>query len=210
MILALVCVPLVAGLIAFGWRSDAGRRMLLVLSALVHLGLTAACWVRLPAPMWDGWLKLDSLGLLFLSIASVLFLASSIYCLGYLGKEHDVSHIDFEEHLFFSNEPEAVFTGCLLLFLASMTLGHGEPAFRPAVGRHRSHNAGQRAVDLLPSATPFAGSHLEISADLLRGHRSGAVGKLPAGRCRGRGRNQQLLAGAVRFVGSENRARLLA
>jgi hydrogenase-4 component F len=122
MILALVCVPLVAGLIAFGWRSDTGRRMLLVLSALVHLGLTAACWIELPAPMWEGWLKLDSLGLLFLSITSVLFLASSVYCLGYLGKEHDVSHIDFEEHLFFSNEPEAVFTGCLLLFLASMTL----------------------------------------------------------------------------------------
>jgi hydrogenase-4 component F len=122
MILALVCVPLVAGLIAFGWRSDAGRRMLLVLSALVHLGLTIACWVELPAPMWEGWLKLDSLGLLFLSITSALFLASSVYCLGYLGKEHGVAHIDFEEHLFFSNEPEAVFTGCLLLFLASMTL----------------------------------------------------------------------------------------
>ncbi|HEX4146971.1 MAG TPA: proton-conducting transporter membrane subunit [Pirellulales bacterium] len=122
MILALVCVPLVAGLIAFGWRSDAGRRMLLVLSALVHLGLTAACWIEPPTPMLDGWLKLDSLGLLFLSITSVLFLASSVYCLGYLGKEHGASHIDFEEHLFFSNEPEAVFTGCLLLFLASMTL----------------------------------------------------------------------------------------
>src|SRR5208283_1824381 len=53
---------------------------------------------------------------------SLLFLASSVYCLGYLGKEHDAAHIDFEEHLFFSNEPEAVFTGCLLLFLASMAL----------------------------------------------------------------------------------------
>ncbi len=122
MILALLCVPLVAGLIAFAWRSDGGRRMLLVATALVHLGLTASFWVQMPEPVWDGWLKLDSLGLLFLSITSLLFLASSVYCLGYLGKEHDAAHIDFEEHLFFSNEPEAVFTGCLLLFLASMTL----------------------------------------------------------------------------------------
>ena len=55
--------------------------------------------------MWDGWLKLDSLGLLFLSITSVLFLASSVYCLGYLGKEHDAAHIDFEEHCSFPTSP---------------------------------------------------------------------------------------------------------
>jgi hydrogenase-4 component F len=41
---------------------------------------------------------------------------------GYLGHERRARHFDIEEHLFFSNEPEAIFTSCLLLFLASMTL----------------------------------------------------------------------------------------
>ncbi len=37
---ALIFVPLVAGLLAFWWRADGPRRVLLVLTALVHAGLT--------------------------------------------------------------------------------------------------------------------------------------------------------------------------
>ena len=41
---------------------------------------------------------------------------------------------DLEDGSLFTNEPEAVFTGCLLLFLATMTPGDPEPAPGPAVG----------------------------------------------------------------------------
>ena len=72
--------------------------------------------------MLDGWLALDAPGLIFLSITSVLFLAAAVYALGYLGREVRGTQRDFEEGVIFSNAPEAVFTGCLLLFLSTMTL----------------------------------------------------------------------------------------
>ncbi|HEX3725053.1 MAG TPA: proton-conducting transporter membrane subunit, partial [Pirellulales bacterium] len=62
------------------------------------------------------------MGLLFLSTVSVLFLGCAVYSVGYLRREKHRTHIDYEDHLFFNNSPEAVFTGCMLLFLSSMTL----------------------------------------------------------------------------------------
>lgn len=64
---------------------------------------------------------LDPLGLLFLSITSVLFLAASFYCVGYLEREDRGERKDFEEGILFSNAPEAVFIACLLFFLGAMT-----------------------------------------------------------------------------------------
>jgi hydrogenase-4 component F len=122
MILALLLVPLVSGVAAFWWRHDAGRRALLIVAALVHSGVTAATWRWQPTPLVDGWLDLDSAGRLFLSILSALFLVAAIYGVGYLAREKQTRHIDFQENQYFSNEPEAVFTACLLFFLASMTL----------------------------------------------------------------------------------------
>ena len=122
MIFAIFLVPVVSGLAAFCLRSDRIRRTLLVGTALVHAALTAGAWAERPAPAWGGWLALDQIGLVFLSIASVLFLAAAVYSVGYLGRERHARHLDSEENRFFSNEPEAIFTGCLLLFLASMTL----------------------------------------------------------------------------------------
>jgi hydrogenase-4 component F len=123
MILALVLVPFVAGVGAFWLRSDVGRRVLLVGTSVVHAGLTAAAWAVRPEPVWSGWLALDPAGLLFLGIVSALFLTAAVYAVGYLEREgRQAQHVDLEEHVRFSDEPEAIFTGCLLLFLASMTL----------------------------------------------------------------------------------------
>jgi hydrogenase-4 component F len=121
-ILALFLVPLLSGLAAFRLRGDRGRRALLVGTALLHAAVTACAWAVRPDPAWGGWLALDQIGLCFVSIVSILFLAVSIYSVGYLGHERHVRHLDSEERRFFNNEPEAIFTGCLLLFLASMTL----------------------------------------------------------------------------------------
>jgi hydrogenase-4 component F len=122
MTVALFLVPCLAGAAAFFLESDRFRRAVLILTAVVHTGLTGAAWIRTPPPALGGWLQLDALGLLFLSTTSVLFLAASIYGLDYLRKENWGRREDFEEGFLFTNAREATFTGCLLLFLATMTL----------------------------------------------------------------------------------------
>ncbi len=122
MLLALIILPLAAGLAAWFIRSHRLRRSLLVAAALGHAGLTGLAFFRPPAPALEGWLALDAAGLLFLAITSGLFLAVAVYALGYLAREDWARRQDFEEGLFFSNAREAVFTACLLAFLAMMTL----------------------------------------------------------------------------------------
>jgi hydrogenase-4 component F len=123
MLLALLAIPTVTGFLAFAIRSDQIRRGLLLIAALLHTGLVIATWVTPPLPVWGGWLLLDAVGQVFLSITSVLFLAVAVYSLPYLQRERRATtHMDFEEGFLFVDAPEARFTGCLLLFLAAMTL----------------------------------------------------------------------------------------
>ncbi len=122
LILALVLTPTFAGIAAFALRADRLRRALLILTTVAHTAMTAACWATHPSPVFNGSLALDAPGLLFLSITTALFLAATTYGLGYLRHEKHVPEKDFEEGFLFTNAPEAIFSGCLLLFLASMTL----------------------------------------------------------------------------------------
>jgi hydrogenase-4 component F len=121
-VLLLILVPALAGGIAFFIRADNTRRALLVATAGAHAGLTIAAWFWKPAPALGGWLALDGLGLLFLSITSALFLPVSVYAVSYLRRERHGGIKDIEESLLFDNAPEATFTACLLLFLTAMTL----------------------------------------------------------------------------------------
>jgi hydrogenase-4 component F len=118
---ALFLVPALAGACAFVIRRPGARRGLLVGTAIAHAILTVRAW-RLPSAPPAGWLALDPLGLVFLSITSALFLGAAFYSVGYLRRESAGSHHDFEESFLFTNEPEAVFVGCMLFFLSSMTL----------------------------------------------------------------------------------------
>jgi hydrogenase-4 component F len=122
MIVTLLLLPMLTGAAAFFLPSDRFRRGLLILTAVAHTGLTGLAWLRAPAPAMGGWLALDAPGLLFLSITSVLFLAASFYALGYLRREDWGRREDFEQGFLFTNAREASFTGCLLLFLATMSL----------------------------------------------------------------------------------------
>lgn len=123
LLLAALLLPTFAGLVAFAVRADRPRRRLLTGTAIAHFAVVAAMWAWRPQPLWDGWLDLDELGLLFLSITSLLFAAASVYAAGYLAREgQQVQRRDFEEGKMFTDAPEARFVGCLLLFLASMTL----------------------------------------------------------------------------------------
>jgi hydrogenase-4 component F len=123
MIWALLLTPTIAGLAAMALRPNWPRRILLVTAAAAHSALVAACWAEMPAPVMNGWMALDATALLFLSITSALFLAASVYAVGYLANERKQGeHQHEEEELPFVNFPEAIFAGCLLLFLATMTL----------------------------------------------------------------------------------------
>ncbi len=122
MIVAMVLLPAIAGILALVLRSDSWRRLLLVATAILHAGATTLSFRVRPGPALGGLLALDSAGLLILAITSTLFLFASVYAIGYLGREGVGQRRDFEEGQLFANVPEAVFTGCLLMFLATMTL----------------------------------------------------------------------------------------
>jgi hydrogenase-4 component F len=122
MIAALLLAPALAGVVALLLRSDRLRRALLVATALTHLGLVAAAWRTGPAGPPAAWLRLDPVGMLVLGVTSVLFAVAAIYAVGYLAHEERTPRPDIEEDTLFANGPEAVFTGCLLFFLATMTL----------------------------------------------------------------------------------------
>ena len=120
--LALFGFPFWGGCTAFLLRTDRSRRILLLACAILHLFLTMAAWKVQLRPELNGWLALDTLGLLFLTLISLLFMAAALYAVGYLRRESHGRIKDFEEGVLFSNEPEAVFIGCLLFFLGTMTL----------------------------------------------------------------------------------------
>jgi hydrogenase-4 component F len=122
MVLALVLLPAAAGVLAFLLRSDSLRRTLLVATSLAHAGIVVACLVAGGGAGPGDWLRLDALGLVFLAITSVLFLASAFYSVGYLRREGTGPRRDFEEGQLFADAPERVFVGCLLFFLAAMSL----------------------------------------------------------------------------------------
>jgi len=119
MILALLLIPLLAGAAAFAIRGDSLRRGFWLAAAAAHAALTVACWRHAPPPVLGGWLGLDAAGLLVLGAASALFLAATVYGIGFLAREEE-SRLRLGARR--RNESEPVFTGCLLLFLAAMTL----------------------------------------------------------------------------------------
>ena len=122
MLWLLVAAPALAGLLAFALPWNGPRRMLLAAAAVVHAALVAACFRQPLASQSNRWIGLDDAALLFLSITTAVFLVVAWYTIGYLARE---SHREPERTAAdapFVNFPEATFTGCLLLFLAAMTL----------------------------------------------------------------------------------------
>ena len=121
MITLLMVLPLLAGLTSFLIKNDGRRRALLIISSALHLIITIGVFIVRPAIQPGAWFGLDALGLLFLGITSVLFMGASVYAVKYLSLEKYDPGEDSEEGFIFSNAPEPVFTGCLLLFLSAMT-----------------------------------------------------------------------------------------
>jgi hydrogenase-4 component F len=122
MIAALVFVPALAGLTAFFLRSPILTRSLLVGTAVAHSIMVGCTWIWRPAMVSDAWWGLDAAGLLFLSITSLLFLIAAVYGWGFLQQEAKPQAASLKEEFLFTNAPEAVFIGGLLMFLSAMTL----------------------------------------------------------------------------------------
>ncbi len=123
MILAIILVPLFAGgERVLPARATSSAAVSCWCAAVAHAGLTARAWTMRPLSQFGGWLALDSPEMLFLSITSALFLVTAVYAIGYLSREGHGKRADIEEGFLFPNAPEATFIGCLLIFLATMTL----------------------------------------------------------------------------------------
>ncbi len=111
----LLLLPMVVGLLAFAVRFKPVLQGMLLFTAVAHTTLTVRLWGGeggQEAVAWHGWLQLDAAGTLFLSITSLLFLAAAVY---------GVSYLRGECHRYPAGH-QAVFVGCLLIFLGTMTL----------------------------------------------------------------------------------------
>ena len=122
MLLSIVLIPAIMGIIAFFLSSRRLRSAVLLIGSIGHTAAVIFAAYHQPAVKPGAWIGLDAPGLLFLGITGVLFAAVTVYTIGYLGRESNRVIVDATEGFSFVNEPEASFIGCLLLFLATMSL----------------------------------------------------------------------------------------
>ena len=107
-LVALVLIPLVGALVASARWSARQRVSWLLVAAGVHLALVGTLWLRPAGPALGGWLAADPLGLVVLSLVSVLFFVLAAYAVGYLRVENP--------------RGGRLFVSCLLAFLAAASL----------------------------------------------------------------------------------------
>jgi hydrogenase-4 component F len=108
LILALLLLPALAAALAWLLPRDGGRKVLLVGTAVLHLAMIASLWTLEPTATANGWLAIDALGLLVLTVVSLVFLAVAVYTIEFLRAGGD--------------RGARTFITCLLAFLAAATL----------------------------------------------------------------------------------------
>ncbi|MBI2344226.1 MAG: NADH dehydrogenase FAD-containing subunit [Deltaproteobacteria bacterium] len=114
-LIAPIVIPTLLGIVALlirGATRRRERRLLLSIGAMVHFILIASFHLFPIAETPWALLSLDPLGLIVLSISSLLFLLVSLYAWGYFHHERAPTH----------GGVSRVFTPCMLFFLATMTL----------------------------------------------------------------------------------------
>ena len=104
----LILVPALSALAAWLWRTSRVRNVLLLVTGAAHTGGVAWLWSDRDLTAFGGWLAVDALGLLVLSIVSILFLAICTYAVGFLGLDRP--------------RGGRTFITCLLAFLAAASL----------------------------------------------------------------------------------------
>jgi hydrogenase-4 component F len=107
-LIALILVPVLGAVAASGRLTARQRVGCLLGAAVIHLALTMSLWLRPAEPVLGGWLAGDSLGLVVLSLVSVLFFVLAGYAVGYLRVENP--------------RGGRLFVSCLMAFLAAASL----------------------------------------------------------------------------------------
>ncbi len=110
LLLALVLLPVLGALGAYLHRAEAHRTAWLVSVAALHLLLVGLVWItpRRSLTVLDGWIAVDALGLIVLTLASVLCLVTAFHTVGYLRRENP--------------RGGRAFVSCVLAFLAAVSL----------------------------------------------------------------------------------------
>lgn len=116
----LITASFLSGIISFYLRNDILRRGLLIACACFHLGLSCVSWFWRPQGFLSEWFAFDTMSMIFLTITSMLFFGASLYGIQYLADEGRRNQGTVGDKRFFSRE--AVFSGCLLIFLSMMTM----------------------------------------------------------------------------------------
>jgi hydrogenase-4 component F len=104
-LLVLVLSPVPFALLCLALPASLLRRLTFVVGAAVHFAIVMQTWAHPAAPM--GLLELDPLAHLFVTLISLLFLATSIYFVGY----HQQALLS-----------QRVFLACMLALLTTLTL----------------------------------------------------------------------------------------
>lgn len=104
----LILVPAAAAVLAYLSPAAPARMVLLLGTAAAHTVGVALLWNRPGLSAADGWLAVDPVGLIVLTVVSILFLAVSTYTAGFLKLDRP--------------RGGKVFVTCLLAFLSAATL----------------------------------------------------------------------------------------
>jgi hydrogenase-4 component F len=108
-LLLLWALPAAAAAAAFLLRSARRLRVgLLVAVAAAHTALVATLWLAPAAPAPGDWLGVDALGLVVLTLTSLLFLAAAVYAVEYLRRD--------------APRGGRIFVSCLLAFLGAASV----------------------------------------------------------------------------------------
>ncbi|HNX91833.1 MAG TPA: proton-conducting transporter membrane subunit, partial [Candidatus Omnitrophota bacterium] len=107
MLLLLLTIPLVCTVLSLLPMNNRMRIMLLLLVSLGHAAMTASFWRALPGAEFNGIIVLDNIGLILLSVISLLFTSVSLYMIGYFDHE---------------KRNNRVFVLCLSLLMSVMSL----------------------------------------------------------------------------------------
>ena len=107
----LVGAPALGAAVAYPIRSTRVRSAVLMIVAVLHVTLVGVVWTQPTLHAAGGWLVVDPLGLVVLTLISALFLAVAHYAVGYLRADA-------------ARRPRGgrAFVSCLLAFLAAATL----------------------------------------------------------------------------------------
>src|ERR1700693_6150468 len=93
-LLVISALPLCVALVVLGVPAFRGRRVpvvLLAVVALAHLALVTSLWIAPESATLGGWFAVDPLGLTVLTLTSVLFLITVVYTVGYVRRERPSS-----------------------------------------------------------------------------------------------------------------------